>query len=85
MMLGKYDQASKVIKQNLGHKTLKENKYSIDSIALLQAETLKEQGKYQLALEVYQSIRKHDEIALILVKQKKTQEILELMRQMGKD
>ncbi len=36
-------------------------------------------------MEVYQSVKKFDEVALILSKQKKTQELLELMWQMGKD
>lgn len=79
MVLGKFDQAARILK---GRKSFSGSKYNLEMVIKLQAAAAKSQNDFKLALELYLSIREYEEAVKILVNEKKTQDLMNLVRQL---
>ena len=78
--LGKYDHAVKILKNPANQMYLKGSTYDLTALIKLQAEAAASKGDYQLALDLYGSIKESDEIAKILIKLNKEQDLMSTVR-----
>lgn len=78
--LGKYEWAVKILKNPANQMYLKGSPYDINGLIKLQADAAASKGDFQLALDLYASVRESDEIVKILIKQNKEQDLMNVVR-----
>ena len=67
MVLGKYEQAIKILKNPQYKKNYSNEKYNFDHLVKLQAQSAKSKGDVKLSLDLFMSIKDYDEVTKILI------------------